>query len=311
VRGPLEIDRALTLQQLRAFQAVADNLSFSAAAAELGISQPSVSYQVKELEMALSATLLDRLGKRVRLTEGGEILYGYASRTLRLVDETVEAFEQLQGLQRGRLRVGASTTVGIYVIPIALGAFSRLYPGLQVSLEIGSRGQLQDRLLRGALDVAVFSPPVEDADMESLPFIEDELVLVVPGSHPLAARRGLTLADFAEDRFLMRERGSGTRQAVEEAARYAGVTLRVGMELGSNGAIKHAVEAGLGVAVLSRHAVELERRGGELVVVDVQGFPISRPWRIVHHRRQRLPAAVIEFVRFLRTPAWEAHRTAT
>jgi DNA-binding transcriptional LysR family regulator len=306
--GPLDLDRALTLQQLRTFRAVADHLSFSAAAAELGISQPSVSYQVKELEAALGTPLLDRLGRRVRLTEAGEIFYGYARRTLSLIDEAALVFEQLQGLQRGRLRVGASATVGIYVIPLVLGAFSKLHPGLQVSLEIASRSQLQDRLLQGALDVAVFSPPVEEAEMECFPFIEDELVLVVPHGHPLAGRSGLTLGDFAEERFLMREWGSGTRAAVEEAARRAGVSLQVGMELGSNGAIKHAVEAGLGVAVLSRHAIELERREGGLVVVDAEGFPVRRPWWIVHPRRQRMPAAVNEFVRFLRSGDWSHAR---
>lgn len=302
--APLDLDRALTLQQLRTFRAVADHLSFSAAAADLGISQPSVSYQVKELEAELGMPLLDRLGKRVRLTEAGQVLYSYARRILGLVDEAGLAFEQMQGLQRGRLRVGASTTVGIYVVPLALGAFKKRHPGLQVSLDIGGRESLQDRLLRGVIDLAVLSPPVDTEDLVCLPFMEDELVMVVPANHPLVGKTGLTLRDFRSESFLMREVGSGTREAVERAARRAGVQLKVGMELGSNGAIKHAVEAGLGVAVLSRYAVELERREGELVVVDVQGFPIRRPWNIVHLRRQRLPAAVEAFIGFLRSGEW-------
>src|SRR5207253_1918477 len=171
--GPLDLDRALTLQQLRTFRAVADHMSFSAAAVELGISQPSVSYQVKELETVLGLALLDRLGKRIRLTEAGEILYGYARRTLNLLDDAA---------------------------------------------------------------------------------VTDELVMVVPAGHPLGGRPDLTLRDFKDEPFLMREAGSGTRLCVEEAAQRAGVTLQTAMELGSNGAIKHAVEAGLGVAVLSRHA---------------------------------------------------------
>jgi DNA-binding transcriptional LysR family regulator len=302
--GPTDLDRALTLQQLRTFRAVADHMSFSAAAVDLGISQPSVSYQVKELETVLGLPLLDRLGKRVRLTEAGEVLYGYARRTLNLLDEAAVTFEQMRGLRRGRLRVGATTTVGIYVIPLALGAFKKGYPGVQVSLEIGGRDAMQDRLLRGLVDMAVLSPPVDDADLVAQPFMRDELVMVVPAGHPLAGQPDLTLRDFGEEPFLMREAGSGTRVAVEIAAREAGVTLQTAMELGSNGAIKHAVEAGLGVAVLSRHAIELERRGGGLVVVDVAGFPIPRPWAIVHPRRQRLPASVEEFIRFLRSDDW-------
>jgi len=302
--GPLDLDRALTLQQLRTFRAVADHMSFSAAAVDLGISQPSVSYQVKELETVLGVPLLDRLGKRVRLTEAGEILYDYARRTLNLLDEAVVTFEQIRGLQRGRLRVGATTTVGIYVIPLALGAFKKRHPGLKVSLDISGRNTMQDRVLKGTVDVAILSPPVDDAELVAEPFMDDELVMVVPAGHPLGSRAGLTLRDFRGEPFLMREAGSGTRLCVEQAAERAGVTLQTAMELGSNGAIKHAVEAGLGVAVLSRHAIELERREGGLVVVDVAGFPILRAWSIVHVRRQRLPAAVEEFTRFLLSDQW-------
>lgn len=302
---PLELDRTITLHQLRTFRAVAEQLSFSAAASELRLSQPSVSYQVKELEEALGVSLLDRLGKRVRLTEAGEILYGYAQRTLNLLDEAALVMEQLRGIERGSLRVGASPTVGVYLIPLALGAFKRHHPQLAVSLEIGNRGRLEERLRAGALDLAVMSGPFNDPDLESAPFMDDELVLVVPAGHPLASRESLSLRDFKAENFLMREVGSGTRLAVEQAARKANVTLNVGMELGSNGAIKHAVEAGLGVAVLSRHAIELERREGGLVVVEVAGFPVRRRWSIAHLRRARLPVAVQGFLEFLRSGEWQ------
>jgi LysR family transcriptional regulator, low CO2-responsive transcriptional regulator len=303
---PREADRTMTLHQLRTFRAVADQLSFSAAASELNLSQPSVSYQVKELEETLGIALLDRLGKRVRLTEAGEILYGYTQRTLTLLDEASLVMEQLRGIERGTLRVGASATVGIYVVPLALGAYKRQHPKLAVSLEIGGREQLQSRLRAGALDLAIMSPPFTDPDLEATPFLEDELVLVLPPGHRLASRKGLRLADFSEESFLMREPGSGTRVAVEQAARSAGVSLPVGMELGSNGAIKHAVEAGLGVAVLSRHAIELERREGGLVVVEVAGFPIKRQWSVTLLRRRRLPSPVHGFVEFLCSGAWRA-----
>src|SRR3989442_726084 len=177
--GPLDLDRALTLQQLRTFRAVADHMSFSAAAVDLGISQPSVSYQVKELETVLGLPLLD-------------------------------------GLVCG----------------------------------------------------AILGPPVDDAELVAEPFMDDELVMVVPAGHPLGRREGLTLRDFRGEPFLMREAGSGTRLAVEHAAEKAGVALQTAMELGSNGAIKHAVEAGLGVAVPSAHSVEVRRPDGWLVGVE-------------------------------------------
>jgi LysR family transcriptional regulator, low CO2-responsive transcriptional regulator len=303
---PRDGDRTMTLHQLRTFRAVADQLSFSAAASELNLSQPSVSYQVKELEEVLGVSLLDRLGKRVRLTEAGEILYGYTQRTLSLLDEATLVMEQLRGIERGTLRVGASATVGIYVVPLALGAYKRQHPKLAVSLEIGFREQLDSRLRGGAIDLAVMSPPFTDPDLEATPFMKDELVMVLPQGHSLANREGLSLSDFQEESFLMREPGSGTRVAVEEAARSAGVSLQVGMELGSNGAIKHAVEAGLGVAVLSRHAIELERREGGLVVVEVAGFPIRRQWSVIRLRRRRLPGPVQGFIEFLCSGEWPA-----
>jgi DNA-binding transcriptional LysR family regulator len=241
--GPLELDRSITLHQLRVFRAVADHLSFSAAAQALRI-------------------------------------------------------------RRGTLKVGASTTVGIYLIPAALGAFKREHPDLAISLEIGSRGAVQEKVLRNELDLAVVGPPLKDPDLVSVPFMKDELVVVAPAGHPLAKRSGLSLRDLKDESFLMREPGSGTRWAVEKAAKRAGVTLTVGMELGSNGAIKHGVESGLGVAVLSRYAIGLESASGDLVVLDVAGFPLRREWNIVHLRRRRLPGAVREFVTFLRAQRW-------
>jgi len=302
--APLELDRSITLHQLRVFRAVADHLSFSVAAQHLNLSQPSVSYQVKELESALGLSLLDRLGKRVQLTEAGGMLYGYVRRMLNLLDEAAVGLEDIRGIRRGTLKVGASTTVGIYLIPAALGAFKREHPDLAISLEIGSRGAVQEKVLRNELDLAVVGPPLKDSDLVSLPFMKDELVVVAPAGHALAGRRSLSLRDLKDEPFLMREQGSGTRWAVEKAAKRAGVTLTVGMELGSNGAIKHAVEGGLGVAVLSRYAIGLESASGDLVVLDVSGFPVRREWNIVHLRRRRLPSAVREFVTFLKAGRW-------
>jgi DNA-binding transcriptional LysR family regulator len=261
---------------------------------------------VKELEAAVGLPLLDRLGKRVQLTEAGQVFYGYVRRTLILLDEAAIALEGLRGIERGTLKVGASVTVGIYVIPAALGAFKKRHPGLAISLEIGNRGQVQEAVLRNELDLAVVGPSLKDPDLQSLPFMHDELVVIAPAGHPLAAERKLTLRQLREEPFILREAGSGTRWAVEKAARRAGVRLLIGMELGSNGAIKHAVESGLGLAVISKYAIALERSNHRLEVLDVEGFPLRRQWHIVHLRRRRLPSAVGAFIEFLRSPAWRA-----
>ncbi|TMB46771.1 MAG: LysR family transcriptional regulator [Chloroflexi bacterium] len=299
----LDLDR-VTLRQLRTFKTVADMASFSLAAHRLRLSQPSVSYQVKELEDTLGLPLLDRLGKRVQLTEAGSMLYGYARRILDELDEAALAAEEMRGIKRGSLRVGASTTVGIYLLPAALGAFKKLHPGLVISLEIGTRERVQQQVLRNELDLAVVGPALKDPDLVIVPFISDELVVVAPAGHGLAARRALTLKDVAREPFIMREASSGSRWSLEKAARKAGAKLQVAMELGSNGAIKHAVESGLGLAVLSRFACALEIASGRLVELDVQGFPIQRDWHIVHLRRRRLPASVRAFIDFLKDTTW-------
>ena len=301
---PLDLDRSVTLRQLRTFKTVADLKSFSLAARQLRLSQPSVSYQVKELEEALGLPLLDRLGKRVHLTEAGSVLYSYARRTLDVLDEAGLALEEMRGIKRGNLRVGASTTVGIYLLPAALGAFKKLHPGLVISLEIGTRTRVQEQVLNNELDLAVVGPALKDPDLAILPFVSDELVVVAPAGHNLAGRKGLALKDLVDQPFVMREPASGSRWSLEKAARKAGAKLNVAMELGSNGAIKHAVESGLGLAVLSRYACALELSSGRLVELDVRGFPIRRDWHIVHLRRRRLPASVLAFIEFLTDTTW-------
>ena len=300
----LDLDRAVTLRQLRTFKTVADLTSFSLAAQRLNLSQPSVSYQVKELEETLGLPLLDRLGKRVKLTEAGTVLYAYARRMLDVLDEATVAIEELRGIKRGTLRVGASTTVGIYLLPAALGAFKKLHPGLVISLEIGTRERVQEQVLRNELDLAVVGPALKDPELAIIPFLSDELVVVAPAGHALAGKRGLTLKDLAGQPFIMREASSGSRWSLEKAARKAGAKLSVAMELGSNGAIKHAVESGLGLAVISRYATALEFSSGRLVELNVRGFPIQRDWHIVHLRRRKLPAPATAFIDFLKGKSW-------
>jgi LysR family transcriptional regulator, low CO2-responsive transcriptional regulator len=300
----VELDRTVTLRQLRTFKTVADMNSFSLAAQRLKLSQPSISYQVKELEQALGVPLRDRLGKRVQLTEAGSLLYSYARRMLDVLDAATVAIEEMRGIQRGSLRVGASTTVGIYLLPAALGAFKKLHPGLVISLEIGTRARVQEQVLRNELDLAVVGPALKDPDLAIIPFLSDELVVVAPAGHPLVGRRGLSLKDLTASPFVMREAASGSRWSFEKAARKAGAKLTVAMELGSNGAIKHAVESGLGLAVLSRYACALELASGRLVELNVRGFPIRRDWHIVHLRRRKLPSSVLAFIAFLKDTSW-------
>jgi DNA-binding transcriptional LysR family regulator len=243
----------------------------------------------------------------VQLTEAGSVLYSYARRMLDVLDEATVAIEEMRGIKRGTLRVGASTTVGIYLLPAALGAFKKLHPGLVISLEIGTRARVQEQVLRNELDLAVVGPALKDPTLAIIPFLSDELVVVAPAGHALAGKRGLTLNDLADQPFVMREAASGSRWSLEKAARKAGARLTVAMELGSNGAIKHAVESGLGLAVISRYACALEFSTRRLVELNVRGFPIRRDWHIVHLRRRKLPASVSAFIEFLKDTSWLTH----
>jgi DNA-binding transcriptional LysR family regulator len=194
--------------------------------------------------------------------------------------------------------------VGIYILPAALGAFKKEHPGLVISLEIGTRERVQEQVLNSELDLAVVGPALKDPELAVIPFLSDELVVVAPSGHPLTGKRGLTLKQLAAEPFVMREQASGSRWSLEKAARKDGAKLVVAMELGSNGAIKHAVESGLGLAVISRYACALEFSTTRLVELHVRGFPIRRDWHIVYLRNRKLPSSVTAFIEFLQDTSW-------
>ena len=293
----------MTLHQVRVFATVARERSFSEAARRLFISQPSVSYQVRELERDLHTVLFEQDGRQARLTQAGAILLDYAEQILALVAETRTAIQELEGLDRGSLRVGASSTAGIYVLPHILGDFKQRYPRLDLALDIANWQALRTRLIQREIDLAVVGEPSPAPEIDVVPFRRNELVVIAPPEHPLVGAGSIPLSVVAQEPFIIREPGSGTRLTLERLTTAAGITLKVAMELGSNGAIKQAVSAGLGLAVLSRQAIELEIQAGKLRVLEVDGFPVQRRWNVVSLRARRPSAAAAAFIRFLRDSA--------
>jgi DNA-binding transcriptional LysR family regulator len=296
----------MTAHQLKVFREVARERSFSRAAKALFISQPSVSYQVGELERELQVELFAQFGRQIHLTQAGQILYQYAQEIGGLLDDALLAMQDLRGLERGVLRVGASTTSGIYVLPEILGAFKKAHPKLEVRLEIGNWQRVQARLLENELDLVVAGEPERQPRLAVEPLMPNELVVVASPQHPLAGRRAIALERLAPEAFIIREVGSGTRSTVERLLAERGLTIPVAMELGSNGAIKQAVAAGLGLAILSQEAITLELQVGRLVVLDVEGFPIHRTWNIVYRSDVHLAIPAVAFRQFLRD--WAARR---
>lgn len=289
----------MNLHQLRIFYTVARLGSFSRAAEELRISQPSVSIQVADLERSLGVDLFEQLGKRIYLTDAGRVLQDYARQILNLVEEANSALAEVAGEFRGRLTIGASTTPGTYVLPRVIGAFQEKYPKVTVTLDIANTRRIQERILRNELDVGIVGWEVSSHNLEVLPLLEDELVLVVPPGHQLAQAQTVQAKALRDQRVIMRERGSGTREAAEAALRDAGVALSPAMELGSNEAIKETVAAGLGVTILSTLAVAPEVAARRLVVVPMNDLSIRRSFRVVYHRDKRMGKALRTFLDML------------
>lgn len=287
---------AINLHQLKIFHTVARSGSFSRAAAELLISQPSVSIQVGELERQLGAELFEQAGKSVRLTEAGRVLDDYAARILTLIDEARVAMDELKGLRRGRLLLGATSTPGTYLLPALLGRFKEQYPQVEIVLRIREARRIQEMLLQRELHLGVVGGKITLPDIASTAWLADELVLVVSPVHPFAARPSVRVGDLAGEPFVMRERGSGNREAVDEALHRAGVHATPAFELEGAEMVKQAVAANLGISILSRCAVELEVAAGRLRIVSIEGLRINREIWLVRRRDQALPRVAQAFL---------------
>lgn len=269
---------------LALFHAVAQAGSISGGATTARVSQPAVSKQIAELEEALGVRLLDRLPRGCRLTEAGRILAEYAQRWRSLENDATRAVEEYRGLKRGRLAVGASLTIGGYLLPGALAEFHRRFPDIELQVETANTQQIQRALLDGAIELGLTEGPLESEELESAVFFQDELVAIAPAGHPLLRRRGVTAREICREPFILREEGSGTRAVVERALKRAGLNIQPLLTLASPEAIKNAVAAGMGLAIVSRLIVALELQAGSLGIIPLKDLAIHRP---LHRQRVR------------------------
>jgi DNA-binding transcriptional LysR family regulator len=292
----------MDLRRLEVFAKVAELGSFSRAAEALFLTQPTVSEHVRALEDELGTPLLDRLGRGAAPTPAGRMLLGYARRILALTREARQAVDQFQGRMRGELAVGGSTIPGEYVLPGLIGGFRAGYPEVSVTLRVGASQQVCDWVEEGRVEVGVVGAYPASRSLAARELMPDELVIVVPAGHPWAARKTVALADVKTEPLVVRERGSGSRQALERALQEAGGGLegfRVVAEMGSTQALKQAVRAGVGVAFISIRAVADECRSRLLACVKVQRLNVSRAFYLVTHRertRSPLAEAFVQFV---------------
>lgn len=287
-----------TLHQLKVFEAVARHNSFTRAAEELFLTQPTVSMQVKQLAKAVGLPLFEQIGKRLFLTDAGREMLATCQEIFEQLSQFESAVADLKGLKQGYLRLAVITTAK-YVIPRLLGPFCQLYPGIDVSLKVMNHESVLERLTNNRDDLYIMTQLPEDLDVSSHPFLENPLVVLAPHNHPLAQEKNIPLKRLAEEPFIMREPGSGTRKAVKTLFEAHGVTVKVKLDLGSNEAIKQAIAGGLGISVLSRHTLALEGTTSQLIILDVENFPIQRHWYVVYPTGKQLSVIARTFFDYL------------
>ncbi|MFM2430214.1 MAG: hypothetical protein RLZZ511_1427 [Cyanobacteriota bacterium] len=287
-----------TLHQLKVFAAVASHNSFTRAAEELFLTQPTVSMQVKQLAKTVGMPLFEQVGKKLFLTEAGKQLYSTCQDVFTRLDQFEIAIADIKGLKQGTLKIAVVTTAK-YVIPRILGPFCQRYPGIDISLTVTNHQQLLDSLSANKHDLYILSQPPEDVDVTVTPFLDNPLVVLAAHNHPLATQKHISIARLAEETFIMREPGSGTRKALQQLFEKYDVPLKTKLDLGSNETIKQAVAGGLGIAVLSKHTLALEGANSQLVILDVDGFPISRQWYVVQGGGKQLSAIAQAFYEYL------------
>ncbi|MGB5831703.1 MAG: LysR family transcriptional regulator [Thiohalocapsa sp.] len=290
--------RHTTLRQLQLLEAIVRLGSFTRAAEELFLTQPTVSMQIKKLSEALGTPLFRQVGRSVEPTDAGREVHTACREILGTLSNLEITLADLKGLKRGRLRLGVLTTAA-YVAPEILGAFCRRYPGIEVSLQVTNREITFERLTAHDDDLYVMGQPREDNEqIESLPFAPNPLVMVARADHPLAIERNIPVSRLATENLILREPGSGVRDSMLKQFAGAGLQPRVRMQLGSNEAIKHAIVGGLGISALSLHSLTLDSAAGRLALLDVVGFPIMRRWHLVHWRGRELSLVARTFLDF-------------
>lgn len=291
--------RHSTLRQLEVFEAIARLKSFTRAAEELFLTQPTVSMQIKKLTDEIGLPLFEQIGKKIYLTDAGKELY----QTCLGIFEHFSRFEMIasdmKGLKSGKLRLAVVTTAK-YFTPRLLGMFCQEYPGIDVALIVTNRERVLERLSSNQDDLYILGQVPDAVDAVAEVFLDNPLVVLASADHPLSREKKISIERICDEPFIMREPGSGTRMATERFFLEQGYKLKVRMELGSNEAIKQAIVGRLGIAVLSRHTLALDAPMGQLAILDVEGFPIERHWYFAYPSGKQLSIVAQTFLEYLR-----------
>jgi DNA-binding transcriptional LysR family regulator len=291
-----------TLRQLQVFEKVANHLNYSRAAEELFLSQPAVSMQIKQLEASIGLPLFEQMGKKIFLTEAGRELYHYARNIAQQLAEMEAVFGEMKGLGHGKLTLSVVNTAN-YFTPQLLAKFCQRHPDINVILQVANRDAVLKQLADNNTDLAIMGQPPDGLDLSAESFLDNPLVVIAAPGHPLAKLKHVKFALLAEETFLSREKGSGTRSAMERVFAQHKIQPHISMEMETNEAIKQAVQAGMGLGILSLHSIELELETKRLTMLHVEHFPLLRHWYVAHRSNKRLSSAALAFREFLLTEA--------
>ncbi len=288
---------------MRVFITVADKKNFSKAAKALSLTQPAVSFQIQTLEQYYQTMLFDRVNRHVKLTAAGELLLDYAIHMNNLQAELERNMQQLTGHVKGELLIGASTTIGEYILPYVVGSFKQDYPDVNVTIQIMNTKEISSAVESKTFDLGIIEGPLEQSDViEAHNFLEDELVLAIPSDHPFAKKESITLEELKELPYITREPGSGSRLIFEQALIDADIDiedLNIVMELGSTTSIKSAIMGGLGVSTISKWAVQDLVKAGKVAALNVQGLTLKRSFHIILNQEKFHSEATGKFLDFL------------
>lgn len=285
-----------TLHQLKVFEAAARHSSFTRAAEELFLTQPTISMQIKQLTKSVGIPLFEQVGKRLYLTDGGRELFATCQEIFHILAKFEMKVADLKGLKQGQLRLAVITTAK-YFIPRLLGAFCQLYPGIEIALQVTNHEGILERMTNNQDDLYIMSQIPENIDINYQEFLDNPLIVLASINHPLAGEKNIPISRLANEPFIMREPGSGTRRAVQKLFEEKNVEVKVKLELGSNEAIKQAIAGGLGISVLSRHT--LMPYAEDLTVLDVEHFPIKRSWYMVYPNGKQLSIVARAYFEYL------------
>jgi DNA-binding transcriptional LysR family regulator len=286
-----------TFRQLEIFEAIARLGSFTRASEELYLTQPTVSMQMKKLTDIVGSPLVDQVGKKILLTEDGRELTQATREIFAILDRFAMSVAQRRGLKKGKLKLMAITTAS-YFAPRLLGEFAKLHPEIDVSLRVTNKEQVLASMADSLDDLYLLGQPPDEIDVVATPIMDNPIVVLAAPDHPLAQQKRISLARLAEERWVMREAGSGTRKAIERVFTAKGLEIRPRLELGSNEAIKQAILAGLGISALSAHALTLHH-ADQFAVLDAEGFPIQRHWYAVYPAGRRISVVAQAFLDYL------------